>query len=271
MPYMSSDFGQTPIQKILFEKLRKFQAENPGQGLRAFAKQLGLSSGSMAELVQGKRRISKKMAERLLLLLRLDAQESFEFLRPFHEPLLPTQDYALREKESREFKALKLKMDEYRFICDWHHFAILSLFHTTDFQSNCHWIAKRLGISERTASDALGRLTKFGLVNTTGAKWTRTVQEVTTSDDVRSLALREAHGQTLELIKKGLHEVTIDKRDVSSVNFAIDPVHMPRAKQLIRKFQDDLAELMEAGNKTEVYSFLTALIPLTKQGVGNET
>jgi UV DNA damage repair endonuclease len=45
---------------------------------------------------------------------------------------------------------------------------------------------------------------------------------------------------------------------------AIDPKKLSVAKELIRKFQDDLSDLLESGNQTEVYRLSTHLFPLSK-------
>ena len=58
--------SQELIQSILIREFTEAQAKNPAFSQRAFAKRVGLSSGAMSSLLNGKRRISKKIAIRLV-------------------------------------------------------------------------------------------------------------------------------------------------------------------------------------------------------------
>jgi hypothetical protein len=49
------------------------------------------------------------------------------------------------------------------------------------------------------------------------------------------------------------------------MTMAIDPRKLPLAKTLIREFRFRLAELLETGNRTEVYNLNVQLVPVTKK------
>jgi hypothetical protein len=49
----------------------------------------------------------------------------------------------------------------------------------------------------------------------------------------------------------------------------MDPTRLPEAKALLRRFQDELLELVEKDpNPTEVYRVAMQLFPLTRPGAG---
>jgi uncharacterized protein (TIGR02147 family) len=135
---------------------------------------------------------------------------------------------------------------------------------TRNFTSNPNWIAKRLGISVSEVKDALERLTRLGLIHVNDrGDLVRGKAKFRTTDDVVNLSLRQAHSDNLELARNSLARDSVDQRDFTAATMAIDPKKLPEAKERIRKFQDDLAELLESGSQTEVYKICIQLFPLT--------
>src|SRR3989338_5766288 len=55
--------AQLAIQKILRERFVEFQAKNPAYSIRAFSKRAGLSPATLSLVLNGKRRISHKLAD----------------------------------------------------------------------------------------------------------------------------------------------------------------------------------------------------------------
>ena len=134
-----------------------------------------------------------------------------------------------------------------------------------DFQDDILWIAKRLGISEVRALEVIKLLFEMKLiVRNSSDKLERAHSAIRSSDDTVNLSLRKSHEVTLELAKESLNRDGIHERDFTYVTMAIDPSNISVAKEMIRKFQDELSDVLESGNKTEVYRFSTQLFPFTK-------
>jgi uncharacterized protein (TIGR02147 family) len=91
----------------------------------------------------------------------------------------------------------------------------------------------------------------------------RTTPKFRTTDDVADISLRRAHEQSLELAKRSLEQDPVSERDHTWVMFAMDPKKLAIAKEKIRRFQDELADLVEAGDQTEVYRLSMHFFPLT--------
>ncbi|MGZ3740999.1 MAG: DUF4423 domain-containing protein, partial [Bdellovibrionota bacterium] len=62
-----------------------------------------------------------------------------------------------------------------------------------------------------------------------------------------------------------IEAVPTEERDITSMTMAIDPRRLPLAKTLIRKFRFRLADLLETGDRTEVYNLNVQLVPVTKK------
>lgn len=252
---------QVAIQRVLLTKYEELKSKNPHFSRRAFSQKLGLSAGSVCELLNGQRKISIKLAERIAQNLSLDPQERAELFKLFPEK-------ALRSKESDDSSKpnyLRLSADQFRVIGEWYHFAILTLMRTRDFKSDIAWIAERFGLSLAVVKSAVERMKRLDIIHQDHVgNMTRSKMRYRTSDDVSNASVRLAHNDCLENARKALETLPVEERDFSALMLTFSPEQLPRAKELIRKFQDDFAAEMEAGASTEVYQLYVQLFPLTK-------
>lgn len=261
---------QLQIQNLLRTKLLDAQTRNPAVSLRAFANRLGIGAGPLSQILSGQRRVSRNLAQRICDALLLDPQERHEVLSRFPQkrPVRP-QDSAAGDSVGPDY--LKLTADQFKVISDWYCYAILSLIRTKGFKNDPAWIAGRLGIKVTEAKSALERLLRLELIEADeSGKLRRTINHLRTTDDITSLSIRRGHLQTLELARHSLEQDPVNRRDFTTVTFPTHPKRLKAAKELIRKFQDDLTLLMEgapeeAHENTEVYRFSTELFPLTKE------
>lgn len=257
---------QTVIQELLKQKLLEGRFQNPSYSLRSLAKRIGLSSSAVSEIINGKRRISVKLAARIIERLTLDHREREQILARFTEqaqarPVLnPAALHKLKSCDRQQ--ALRLEEDKYHLIADWYHFAILSLLETKNAKSNPHWIAERLSLPVKQVHDAVERLVRLEMLKREGTRLVLTQASFTTTDHIRSLALQRAHTQNMELGKEVL-EIAVELRDFTAVTMAIDVDLLPEAKNLIRKFRDRMMTFLEQGNQREVYKLCIQLIPLS--------
>lgn len=250
--------NQIIIQNILKEQFVALQLKNPKFSLRSFAMKIGIHAGTLSSIMLGKRKISRDVAGKILRRILPDPLKRSEVLELFP---VGKKNPSLRT----ESRYVELEEEKFKMIAEWEHYAILSLMNCDDFQENESWMATRLGISTYRCEEVLKRLLEVELIRKgEGGKLERTYAALRTSDDKKSLALRSAHHGNLELARNSLKRDSVQQRDFSYMTMAINPHHLPEAKELIRKFQDELSDLLEKGERTEVYHFITQLIPLTK-------
>src|SRR5579885_2259362 len=125
--------GQLALQRKLNEALTNARLRNRAYSLRAFARKLEISPAALSEILNGKRNVSKRLAERLVNNLVLPPNESKAILDLFPEPgegrrALPVGDRLGVNGQG------DLSNDQFHVISEWYHFAILSLAETTDFR-----------------------------------------------------------------------------------------------------------------------------------------
>jgi uncharacterized protein (TIGR02147 family) len=261
---------QLAVQKLLRRKLAELQTRNPAFSVRAFAHRLGLHASATNEILRGERRISRRMAERIAAKLHLDPSERVEFLA--HFPLRAKRAKRLgqapadTDRIASQKEVLRLTSDQFSVISDWIHFAILNLVKTTDARDDLAWMAERFAVSETRIGGAIERLTRLGLLEKTPeGKWARTYARVNTTDDVLSVSVQKSHLSDMDLARESLLRDPIAERDFSSMTMAITPALLPRAKEILRKAQDEIAALATEVPATEVYRLTTYFFPLTRK------
>ena len=245
---------QPAIQRALSHEFARRQIKNSSYSLRAFAQRLKMNSGALSSVLNGKRKISKKMACRLADHLCLNPQEKAQFLTDFS-----------KGNQAQALHYTQLSVDQFNLLSEWHHFAIMSLIETNDFKNELKWIAKRLGVPLRKVRSALKRLQRLGLIAVDDDKVSLTHERYVTSDEISNISLQRSHAKNLELAKYSLERDALEDRDFSAITLAIDPKKIKEAKERIRLFLDEMSLLLEANPKSEVYKLCIQLIPLTRR------
>jgi uncharacterized protein (TIGR02147 family) len=255
---------QIAIQKLLQGKLLEIQRQNPRYSLRAYAKKVGIHVGALTYILNGKRNVSRKLAERIAHRLLLDPQERSELFSLFPEKRKYRKPGVLLEG-APESRYLEFSASQFRICAEWEHFAVMSLLRCEDFKSNVSWIAKRLGITETRTRTVIDRLLQLELLElNSNGNLSRSSKKYRTPDDVADVSLKKHHEQSLDLAKESLYRDNISDRDFTTVTMAIDPKKFSMAKELIRKFEDELSDVLESGHSTEVYRLSMQLFPLTR-------
>jgi hypothetical protein len=250
--------AQVALQNVLRSQLAEIQRKNPRYSLRSYASKVGVHVGALSSILNGKRNVSRSLAERILQRLMLDPQERSEVLRLFPKKRVLGEVVL-------EPRFLELSASQFKIAAEWEHFAVLSLVKCEDARADAAWIADRLRLTEARARQVVERLIDLGLLtlDSSTGKLSRSKKSYRTSDDVASIAMKKHHDQTLELAKESIYRDPVSERDLTTTTMAIDPRKISTAKELIRKFHDDLSDLLESGRRTEVYRLSVQLFPLS--------
>lgn len=247
------------MQTFLAKRFAEAKARNPSYSLRAFAKRIGVNPATFSRVLNGERGVSAKLASLICDRLHLDPQERSEVLSSY-----PTRRIKGTSAETAPGHLL-LTADQFRVIGDWYHYGILSLVRTRGFRPDISWISGRLGVPKQEISTAVKRLRRLGLLETKpDGSWARKHPKLRTTDDVASVSLQKSHLSNLELAKETLLHRGVNERDFTAMTMPLDPDLLPRAKEAIRKFQDELASILESKPGTEVYKLCIQLFPLTQ-------
>jgi uncharacterized protein (TIGR02147 family) len=257
---------QIELQNKIRSNLDLIKIKNPQFSLRAYAKKLDLSPSALSEILNGKRKISKKMASRILDRMNLSPAESNKVLDLFDKKAkgLDFEESPTTDTGPANINFLQLSSDQFNMIAEWQHFALLSLMETKGFKSDVPWIAKKLGLSQALITAALDRLIRLGFVFKKNRKYVTNKRALLTSDNIPNQAVRKSHYVDLGLAEKALDTRNVEERDFTAITIAANKKNLAKAKKMIRDFQDKLTLCLEEGEKDEVYKFTFYLYPLTK-------
>lgn len=254
--------GQAVLQKLLQTRLHEQQRKNPRFSIRAYSKKVGIHFAALSAILNGKRNVSRKLATRVADRLYLDPQERSELLGHFPEARKQINRNNLSPQEP---KYLELSAQQFKIAAEWEHFAVMNLLQCSHYKSSLSWIARRLNLTESRTSQVVQRLIDLKLVTLDSkGHLTRSKANYRTPDDYADISLKKMHEQTLDLARESLYRDPIEHRDFTTVTAAINPKNIRTAKERIRKFEDDLCDLLEEGERTEVYRLSVQLFPLTQ-------
>jgi uncharacterized protein (TIGR02147 family) len=251
------------------------KAESPIFSHRFFAKKAGIPSPNYLKLVMdGKRNLTKKSLVKFSVALGLKGlrAEFFENLVFFN------QSDALAERNvyygnilRTRAKAGLRKLDEAQFelFSDWRHIAVRELASIKGFRPDAGWVSKRMGkvITEKEAEESLGLLASLGLIKKTANGYMQSDANITTSDEVRSLLVKNYHHQMIGMAAKALDALPAARRDISSITIPIHAKDFVRLKEQIQLMRKELLNLAAApGSGEDVVQVNIQLFPLTEMG-----
>jgi len=239
------------LENLLKKKLKEIQSKNSRYSMRSLAAKIGISPGALADLMKGKRPLSDFYADKISCNLNLNDEE---------RKML----FSSVSTRSRKFSNQKILSEkELSMITDWENYAILNLMKTTGFKSDPAWIAKRLALSEDRVKSCIKMMMDLGLIAVRNGEWQRSHNNISTTDEIPSAALVEAHKKDLLKAIDTLEKTQVGVRSYSSITMPINSAKLPEARELIRKFRRNLCLLMETGSKDEVYNLNIQLYPVT--------
>ena len=117
--------GQSALQLALTEQWEELRRRNGRFSLRAYAQRLKMSPGALSAVLGGKRRVSVKMAQKIVEKMNLSPEKRAAVDASFLKGAKISAVTAERLK-----KELVLQDDQFKLISDGLHFSLLSLLET---------------------------------------------------------------------------------------------------------------------------------------------
>src|SRR5690606_15409411 len=118
---------QLAIQNLLKSSLLELQSKNSNYSLRAYSKKVGVHAGALSAIMNGKRNVSRDLAERIARRLLLDPQVRSELLSLFPEKRRYRKKNSDAIGEEVAPRYLEIESLKFKLIAEWEHYAILSL------------------------------------------------------------------------------------------------------------------------------------------------
>lgn len=243
----------------------EFQArkdQNPEYSLRSFALEIDLHSSSLSMILNGKRRLSGRLAQKVCSKLELSPVDKTLFIESTF-PLHSLDQIEIYNDHYADEKTMIIDDSYFSVIAEWEHYVVLRLFDLDNFEMTPENAAIKLGVTQKRILEVIQNLLNAGLLTEDNGKLIPFQGYIRTTEDTPSDALHASHLETLEIGKTKL-EISPELRDYSSSTLAIDRNKIVEAKAIIREFRKKMAALMSTGNKTDVYQLSIQLYPMTE-------
>ncbi len=253
------DLNQSYYIQVMRDHLLERQMANPSYSLRAFARDVNIHPSTLSLILKGKRAFSFKDAQGVQKKLNLPATELTKFMGSVMRAKASIDDIKIPSFDERHI----IDDTHFQVIAEWEHYTVLELFELEGFQCTESEIALRLNIPMERAKEVTDNLVTAGLLSLLNGQYKKVHEDIKTTEDVSSLALRASHEETLRMGVDKINSVPVELRDFSSATLAIDLEKLPEAKNIIREFRMKMRSLLESGNKTDVYQLAIQFYPLT--------
>lgn len=262
---------QQKLRAIINVYLKDTKKKNPRFSLRALAKKLEVSPGYLSEFLQGKKSFSPQTMERIVPQLVKSPEERKDLLEFLNYHLVENLKSKSKNLDSAE---RILTVDEFAKLNEWHYYALRSLVSLEDFRLDLPWIAKKLGIGLDAVDQALNQLVEMGIIKIENGKVLTTTMHLKTPDNVLMddsvlSSMKSVHGNAIDHARSCLEKLPRNQRDITWVNIPCDEGKLEKARELIRKFQDDLITFLEDGPKNQVMRLTIQLCPLIERDPGS--
>jgi uncharacterized protein (TIGR02147 family) len=249
------------IVQILKGEIERLNSKYPGYSLRRFSRKLGVPSPVLSQVLNGRRTVTRQLAEKLLMPLPITAEKKHALI------------HSLPERRSRKSKTsqepglilnrIELSFAEFQVVADWWHFAILAFLDSSP--SGLKNLAERFGLPVTKIRKAIKNLVQLGLVEQRSGVFHSTGKKFTTSTDIPSAFIRANHIQGLDLARKVITDVPVELRDFSSMTVSCDLDQINEIKKRIETFRRSLSSFMESTRGKSVCRLQIQLFPLTRE------
>lgn len=251
---------------------------NTSYSMRAFARDLGISSSLLSRVLSGSRPMTLKLAMQIATALDLNKNNSeilmLSVIRSSSSNAKISKKVRIKlektlsetEHDSSNPLYTTIEIERFKAMASWYHLAILNLTTLDMFRSDPIWIAKKLGIATAEAREAIERLLDIGLLSKSGDNLKRTRKHFYIKTSRSEFAVRKFHEQMISRAAQELKNINDDdfqKRLINGVTFTCGPEHIEIIKDKINKFEDEVLALTSLGRRSSVYQINVQFFPLT--------
>lgn len=250
---MIKESNYRDILKIEFQNRK---SRNQSYSMRAFAHSIGVGSGALSEILNGKRKLGLNKAKSIAEKLNFNQTEKQIFL----DSISNTTAVSLQNKESEK---RNLSIEVFEIFTSPNCMSILALADLDDFRLDVEWISLKLAIKNQEVDRALKLMRSVGLLEVVNGVEQICEDFILSPDGIPSRAIKNYHHQMLNKASDALEDQLLEMRDISGISFAMDLDDVDKIKKDIFNFQKRLIKKYSKGKKNVLYHLEMALFCLS--------
>lgn len=273
METMRPVFEYLDYRDILKEAFEEKKVSTPLYSYRMLAENFGLDTSNMFRVLQKDSHLPARCQSRALEFLGLTGRsgEYFLLLIAYARERNAKARAEILEKamDLRDVERRRLTDQELAYYRDWWVVAIRSLVEVMDGRVRPAELAERLSptISEEEASRALDLLLGLGLVKkASSGRLLLSEVHITAGGEEKTEAVRQFQRQILSLASEAIERFPREKRDISTITFAVDQDAFVEIREMLRESRRQIQKrIEESKNPDRVMQLAMALFPLAPQ------
>lgn len=257
-------------RSFIILELEARKQRNPRYSLRTYADSLGISPSRLSQVIRGKAGVSVKKGREISFRLFTDEKqrEVFITLVEAEHSKSPVVKTAAKKRLDELFseETAHLSFEKFSMIRNWYHYSILELTELKQFKPSYEWVSNQLGIDLEETRKAVERLIELELLKVEPDRWMQSDKEMSTTNGISSMAVREHHKQVIARMLGKIDETPLEKRFLNSTTMAIDDSKIAEAKKYLTEFRERFCkQIQDSDEKNSVYCFSMQLFPLLEE------
>lgn len=273
-----SIYGYTDYRSYLRDFYEYRKDSERGYSFRTFSKAGGFSSPNILKLVMdGERNIGPEAMLKFVKALNLKGPMAEYFvalvnMNQAKSDAEKDQWFAELTKLTPHAKRRDLNPEGHKYLSHWIYPVLREMVSLEDFRDDPYWISRRLNgkASANEIAAALQFLLSEGFIEKkSDGKYVATDHMVLSSDEVKSLAVRNYHRQMLEQAKECLESLPLEMREFGALTFILPESAIEELKFKIKAFRRDLhtwaIQAAQQSNENVVVQTNIQMYPHTKR------
>lgn len=238
-------------RKAIQDVFNSRKKKNRKYSLRAFARDLDVNISFISRLLQSRRNLSLRMAEKFANKLFKDKKRKDAFIKLVKLELTTLPENwsevadRLTVKAGEQFEIQSIDLTKFKRVSQWHHFAIMDLLTLKNPPATEAEISDFLGITHKEAAQAILDLEKADLLTRDLHGFAKKYKFISTAEDIPSDIGRNFHKQMIERGLKALEAQSLDRRFFYAETIAIQKKYLPDLKAAAEEF---IARAVELAN-----------------------
>lgn len=276
-----SVLGYTNYRTYLDDYYKARKASRGGFSFRQFSQLAGLSSPNFFKLViEGQRNLTEQSIEQTIAAIGLsgNAADYFRCLVQWNQAKSDKEKADWLERLQASMPAHRradLQLETMEYLSHWLYPVLREMVLWDEFRDDPYWVQRRLPthVDLKLISQALIFLKKheFIVKSESGAYRVRD-DIILSSDEVRSLAIRNYHRHVLDQAASMLEALPMDQREFGAIIINMPEASLPEMKAKLKSFRDELmnwsmAEAKKAQGSEAVIQFNFQMYPQAKRSV----
>jgi uncharacterized protein (TIGR02147 family) len=236
---MQSVFSYESFRSFLTDEFAQRTKRNGLYSLRAFARDLNMSHSRLSEFLSKKSPISARSGQTICKALSLAQEECAYLIDLIQCEFHPNESVraSAREaaKQKRQTRLIVSKGDGPDLLENWYDLSLI-VFLTLPRPMPMPEVAERLGLDEKTVTEAAGRLERAAFIERDGAGWKKSHAFVKFESGVPSPHYKAYHEAFLRLSANALQTHPIPERKFVTWVFSFNDSELEQARNEIEEF-----------------------------------